>query len=233
MRIHHLIFLGATLGLVQIAAADPMEITCTIRTTGANLNCQMVGKDRKSMEADDVAKFIDSAEEKAFITLKGRKGMERTFQVDGKAAPFKRLRDIKNTASMSDIARAKTDLFGELEKKVIKLSDELDGQAAAAELVLWDPSITLEKAKREARTAMMELEGYRKNRDKVCTNTPAFEQISKANARLMQTLSNIVYAFHTPNTCMVDYKIYKDAEGAVDLRQLDTVADYYKAQCKK
>lgn len=233
MRIQQLLLLAVSFGLTHTVGADPMEISCTIRSNGANLNCQIIGKDRKSMDPEDVAKFIDAAEAKAFITLKGRKGMERTFEVDGRANQFKRLRDIKNSAPMSEKASAKTALFAEIEKKVIKLSDELDGQSAAAELVLWDPSITLEKAKRETRTAMAELEGYRKNREKICTNTPAFEQVSKANQRLQQTLSNIIYAFHTPSTCMVDYKIYKDAEGAVDLRQLDTVSDYYKAQCKK
>ncbi len=57
--------------------------------------------------------------------------------------------------------------------------------------------------------------------------------MSRANARLQTTLSNIVYAFQTPDTCMAGYKVFKDKDGAVDLRQLDTAADDYKANCKK
>ena len=110
---------------------------------------------------------------------------------------------------------------------------ELDGQAAASEFVLWDPGIMYEKSKREARDIQAELEGYRKNRDKVCTSTPAYESLSKSNSRLQQALSSIIYAWQTPGTCMAGYKIYKDREGAIDLRQLDTSAEHYKAECKK
>lgn len=213
--------------------ADPAEINCTIRKSGGNLECQILGKDRKVMNAEDITNFVDAGEVAAYITLKSRKGLERTFMVDGKSPQYKRLNDLKRSASMSEIAKAKSDLFNEIEKKVIKLSDELDGQAAAAELVLYDSSITYDKFKRESRTALAELEGYRKNKDKVCTSTPAFEQVSKANAKLQQTLSNIIYAFQTTDSCMSDYKVFKDRDGSVDLRQLDTVTDHFKSNCKK
>ena len=218
---------------MQTAFAEPVEIYCTLRNNGGSLNCQMLGKERKVMSPEDIASFVDQGEIAAYITLKSRKGFDRTYLVDGKAPQYRRLADIKKTASISEIGKAKADLFNEIEKKVIKLSDELDGQAAAAELVLYDSNLTYEKAKREQRAMMAELEGYRKNRDKVCTNTPAFEQISKANAKLQSTLSNIVYAFQTPDTCMAGYKVFKDKDGAVDLRQLDNVGDEFKANCKK
>jgi hypothetical protein len=227
------LLLSAALVGAQVAAADPMEIYCTIRSSGGNLNCQIMGKERKVMNADDVTNFVDAGEVAAYITLKSRKGYERTYLVDPKAPQYRRLNDIRKSSSISEIAKAKSDLFNDIEKKVIKVSDDLDGQAAAAELILYDSSITYDKLKREQRTMNAELEGYRKNKDKVCTNTPAFEQMSKANSRLQQTLSNIIYAFQTPDTCMSDYKVFKDRDGSVDLRQLDTVTDHFKTNCRK
>jgi hypothetical protein len=231
-RLRILLLSAAVIGC-QFASADPMEIYCTIRSSGGNLNCQIVGKERKVMNAEDITNFVDAGEVAAYITLKSRKGMERTYMIDSKAPSYKRLNDIKKSSSISEIAKAKSDLFNEIEKKVIKVSDDLDGQAAAAELILYDSSFTYDKIKRENRAMNAELEGYRKNKDKVCTNTPAFEQMSKANTRLQQTLSNIIYAFQTPDSCMAEYKVFKDRDGSVDLRQLDTVTDHYKANCRK
>ena len=213
--------------------AEPMEIYCKLRSSGGTLECQVIGKERKVMNSEDINNFVDAGEVAAYITLKSRKGLERTFMIDGKAPQYKRLNEIKKGSSISEIAKAKSDLFNEIEKKVIKISDDLDGQNAAAELVLYDSSFTYDKLKRDNRSMNMEIEGYRKNKDKVCTNTPAFEQMSKANTRLQQTLSNILYAFQTPDSCMSDYKVFKDRDGSVDLRQLDTVTDQFKANCRK
>lgn len=226
-----LVVLGGMIG--SFTYAEPMEIFCSIRGSGA-LNCQhLVGRERKVMNADDVTNFIDSGKVLAYITLKSHKGTERTFMVDPKAPQYKRLEDIERNQSMSNVAKAKTDLFEEIERKVIKISDELDGLAGAAELVLYDPGITFDKMTRERRNLQTEVENYRNNKDKVCTSTPAFEQASRANGRLQQTLSNILLAFQTPDSCMSGFKVAKDREGAVDLRQLDTVGDYFKKQCAK
>jgi hypothetical protein len=215
---------------VGLAQANPAEIYCTIK--GANLVCQILGKERKVMSSEDVANFIDQSESNSYVTVKSRKGYERTFQVDAHSAQFKHLSDIKNSGSVSEVATAKTSLFGEIEKRTVKLSDELDGQAAATDFVLYDPAVTYEKMKREAHDLTTEVESYRKNREKMCTSTPAFEALTKASARLQQTLSNIVYAWQTPSTCMSSYKIYRDKDGAIDLRQLDSSVDHYKAECK-
>lgn len=233
LKHQRIIIYVATALAAQVSFANPMEIYCTLRNNGGAVNCQVLGKERKAMGPEDIANFVDAGEVAAFITLKSRKGLDRTFMIDGKAPQYRRLADIKKTSSISEIGKAKSDLFNEIEKKVVKLSDELDGQASAAELVLYDSSISYDKAKREGHAMMAELEGYRKNRDKVCTATPAFEQISKANAKLQTTLSNIIYAFQTPDTCMSAYKVFKDKDGSVDLRQLDNVGDEFKSNCKK
>lgn len=222
----------AAAGTMASAESQPMEIYCTIRSSGANLTCQVLGKERKVMTAEDITNFIDAGEVAAYITLKSRKGFERSYLIDAKAPQYKRLSDIKKSASISEIAKAKSDLFNEIEKKVIKISDEQDGQNAAAELVLPDSTLTYDKFKREQRMANAELEGYRKNKDKVCTTTPAFENMSKANQRLQQTLSNLIYAFQSPDSCMFGYKVFKDKDGTVDLRQLDTASDHFKSNCK-
>ncbi len=220
-----------TIGAMGHAQAAPAELYCNIK--GSTLVCQVLGRERKVMSADDVANFIDASESNSYVTVKSRKGYERTFMVDGKSPQFKRMGEVKNSGSTSEVASAKSNIFNEIEKRVVKLADELDGTAGATEFVLYDPSIGYDKAKREMRELTTEVEGYRKNRDKICTSTPAYESLSKASARLQQTLSNIVYGWQTPGTCMDSYKIYRDKEGAIDLRQLDSSVDHYKTECKK
>ncbi|MFN7729322.1 MAG: hypothetical protein ACK5P7_09220 [Bdellovibrio sp.] len=216
------------------AQVEPAEIACTIRETGSSLNCQWISKgERKSMTSEDISTFIDQSSVMAYMTVKSRRGLERTFMVDGNAPQFRKLAEMKKTASISEVSRTKNDLFSEMEKRAIKVSDDLDAAAVGAELVKFDPSISTDKFRRETRNMVTELEGFKKNRDKVCTATPAFEQMSKANAGLQQSLSNILFAFQTPDSCMSGFKVFKDKDGSVDLRQLDGVADQFKANCKK
>jgi hypothetical protein len=222
-----------TLLSFQFAFADAMEIYCTIRSGKESLNCQIVGKDSKVMSSEDISNFIDQGLVAAYITLKSRKNMERTFFIDANAPQYKKLNELKRSASISEINRAKSELFAEMERRIIKTSDELDVQAANAELVLYDSSIASDKFKRENGKNLAELDNYRKNKDKICTTTPGFEAMSRANASLQSSLSNILYAFQTPGTCMSDFKVFKDRDGSVDLRQLDQVTDKYKSLCKK
>src|SRR5437868_4084606 len=105
---------------------------------------------------------------------------------------------------------------------MIKISDDIDSQAAAASLVKYDSSIALDKYRRETFSVQSELDGYRKNREKTCTATPAFEQLSRMNSGLQKSLSSILFAFQTPGTCMDDLKVFKDRDGSVDLRQLES-----------
>ena len=140
---------------------------------------------------------------------------------------------MKKTSSMSEINKFKGELFSEIEKKAIKISDELDGQAATAELIKYDSSIANDKFKRENRQTLAELEAFRKSREKVCTSTPEFEKISKSNLALQHTLSNIVLAFQSPQSCLSDVKLLKDKNGTVDLRQLDGIEDRFLTDCSK
>lgn len=173
MRIQLRVFLVLTtiFGVQSAFAAmpvEPMEIYCTIRTNN-RLNCQVLGKERRVMNAEDIANFIDAGEVAAYVTLKSRKDKERTFMIDGHSPQYKHLAEVKRQ-SISEIAKAKSDIFNDIEKKVIKMSDDLDAQAAAADLVLADPSVTYDKMKREARSMKEELEGFKKSKDKTCTS---------------------------------------------------------------
>lgn len=235
MRILQFLTSLVAVAVVSTAQAQdkPAEIYCTIRDSGASLNCLWMGREKKAMSSEDVTAFIDQASVFAYITVKSRKGHERTFQPDASAAQFRKLGELKKTGSISEISRAKLDLFAEIEKRVIKLSDDLDAASIQAELVKFDASVTADKFKREMRDAGKELETLRSSREKLCTTTPQFEALSKTNASLQTTLSNILVAFQTPGTCMEGFKIFKDKDGAVDLRQLEGVGKSFIESCKK
>lgn len=226
-----MILLAATSAFA--ASEKPAEIYCTIRDGGQGLNCQWNGKDKKVMSADDVATFVDEAAVMAYVTVKSKAGMERTFMPDPKALPFKRLSDAKKGGSASEISRAKLDVFAELEKRMIKVSNDLDTQASQTDLVKYDASITYDKMKKDMREQSKDLDLLKGNKEKLCTTTPEFEALSKTNSSLQTALSNVLVAFQTPGTCMDSFKIFKDRDGTVDLRQLDGVGKHFIDSCKK
>ena len=236
MRLGKVFFITFIFSQVAMAAEKQpwSDVYCTIRDNGASLSCQNnTGSNPNTMNANDIAAFIDQAEIGTHVIVKSKKKFERVFQIDASAAQFKRLNEVKKNSSVSEVSRAKNELFLEIEKKLIKLSDDLDAAAASAELVKYDPAIGADKFRREIREMTAELDGFKKNKEKVCTATPAFENLSKTNASLQKTLSGILVAFNTPGTCMYDYKVFKDKDGAVDLRQLDEVGGKYRESCKK
>lgn len=218
---------------VAHAGDKPVEIACTIRESGQSLNCIWIGKEKKTMTSDDVQAFIDQAAIFAYLTVRGHKGMERTFHPDPNSVQFKKLAEVKKIGSISELSRAKLDLFAEIEKKAIKLSDELDSQALQADLVKFDASVTGDKFKAEVRDMSKELDAYKATKDKLCTATPQFEALSKTNNSLQTALSNVLVAFQSPGTCMDGFKVFKDKDGTVDLRQLEGVGKSFLENCKK
>ncbi len=139
----------ATILSSQSASAETAELYCTIRDASASLNCQWLGKERRVMTPEEIPAFVDQAQIAAYLTVKSRKGLDRTFLVDSKAPQLRRLDDLKRSASISEINKAKNDLFSEIERKIVKLSDQMDGLAASAELVQYDSSLIVEKNRRE------------------------------------------------------------------------------------
>jgi hypothetical protein len=235
--IYALVLLLSTGPAAMAATPTPQnnELYCMIRSSGSSLNCQWISKDgdRTLMKPDEIGTFIDQASVIGYITVKSKAGFERIFEVDANSDRLTNLKSFRKMASQTEINRYKNDLYAEIEKKVIKASDDLDASAASMDLVKYDPSIALDKYRRESRTVRTELEGYRKNRETVCSATPAFEQVSKVNSALQKSLSGILYALQTPGTCMDDFKVFKDKDGTVDLRQLDVVPDKFMEKCRK
>src|SRR5882724_11008041 len=123
MRVTPLKFLTIALMFAAVGSAEastpPMELSCRLRMSGQNLDCQIMGKQRVAMDADDVGHIIDAVEDKVYIHATSRHGIERMFLVDANAASFKKLNKVKKSSSMSEIAAAKNVVFDEIEKRVI------------------------------------------------------------------------------------------------------------------
>lgn len=208
------------------------EISCLINAARTGLTCLWIDANgKRSMQANDIQTFVDQAAVSAYITVRSRKGFERTFQPDPKSPPFRKLAEMKKKTAMAELSHAKIDLFAELEKKVIQLSESLDAQAGQADLVKFDASITGDKLKRQLRDANKELESLRASKEKLCTTTPGYEAMSRTNQNLQTVLSNLLLAFQQPGTCMENIKIMKDPDGTVDLRQLGGLAKTFGEQC--
>lgn len=213
--------------------AERMELFCKVRSNGRNLDCQILGKERRVMHEEDIAQVLDSAADGVYVTERSKKGVDRVFYIDGHAPQFKHLKGLKDSGSLSKLSSARNALFGRIEKRVIKLGNELDSLTDSAELVLYDSSITLEKYKTENRDLTSELEAYRSHKEKICKSTPEYEQVSKVNSKLQDLLSKILEAYQSPESCMSQLKIVKDPDGAVDLRQLEKAPDLFKTSCAK
>ena len=178
------VFIAGLLSLVTGSAAmaqvDATEIYCTIRETGSHLNCQWVGKDnRRSMTPEETAQFIDKSEIAAYMSVRSRRGMERTFLIDSDAIQFRKLNETKRTGSISEIAKAKLDLFSDIERKAIKISDDLDAQNATMELVKYDSSVASDKYKRELRRMDQELVNLKSELDQKTGTNKAYENSPK------------------------------------------------------
>ncbi len=210
-----------------------VEIVCSIRDTGTSLNCVWLGREKKAMTSDDVQAFVDQANVYAYITVKSRKGHERSFMPDPNSAQFKKLADIRKNGSISEISRAKLDLFAEIEKKTIKLADDLDAQSLTADLIKFDASVTTGKYKRELKFAKEDLESLQSNKGALCVATPEYESKMKVASTLQSTVSTLLNAFQTPGTCMDKLTVKKDKDGKVDVSQFEGLAQSYVESCKK
>lgn len=227
-----IILMLTTLFASSLLAQDKMvEIICTIKDPGASLLCVWSGKEKTAFTSDDIPVFIDQAYTKVYITVKSRRGHERTFTLDSTSTQFKRLTDIKKSGSASDVSKAKQDLFSDVEKMIVRLSDDLDAKSLSAELVKYDASVTTERYKKELSETSRELEAFLAGKNQLCVATPHYENINKLNMSLQVALSNVLVAFQTQGTCMESFKVKKDGNGLVDLSQLDGLSQSYKDNC--
>lgn len=221
--------ISSILGLLTIAglstvaqAAAPAEVYCTIRDPGGRLNCLWVDKDTKrKMTSGDISNFIDQAQVSSYLTLKSRAGLERVFMVDPNSAPFKKLNEVKKSASISDINKAKSDLFNEIEAKVVKLSDDLDVASNTADLVKYDSSVAVDKAKLENRDLVQELENYRKGdvnyvkAQQAAAGEGAVASLVNARHRLNVNYENLQYGGTFSRGSSMTYNSVDNLAGAI------------------
>ncbi len=166
-------------------SAPGSEAYCTIRSVGSRLECLWVESNgRRRMNSQDISNFIDQAQISSYMTVRSRAGLERVFLIDSEAPSFKKLRTTEKSSSISDINKVKSDLFEEIEAKVVKLSDELDATAAAAVLVKFDPSVALDHEKLKEHGLVTEVEKYHGS-----DHDYAKEQQSRADGRFVSDMN--------------------------------------------
>jgi hypothetical protein len=200
------------------------ELFCTIADAGQNLNCQYKDK-RDSTRAfgdQDIIAFIDKAMDGAFMTVRSKRGFERTFEVDPGSAPFKNLRDARKSEGVSNLARIKLDLFSELEKKAIQISDGLDTVFVQTDLLKYDPAVANDKCKMDMKLFTSGAT-YEKN----------LETLTAENKALAIYLTSLIKAFKEPGSCLDDYKVEVAQDGSVELSQLQGLSQAFKNRCKK
>ncbi len=219
------------LSVVGIACSTAMahadvapELFCVINKAGEGLNCQY--KDRrdstKEFADDDIINFIDRANVGAFMTIRGKRGFERTFEVDPAATPFKKLRDAKANSSVSEMARLKLELYTDLEKKAIQISDGLDTVFIQSDLLKYDPAVASDKCKMDMKVYSSQAT-YERN----------LESLTAENKALSIYLTSMLKAFKEQGSCLGDYKIDVSADGSVELSQLQGIAQAFRNRCKK
>lgn len=223
--------LAIMIGFIGFAAspnakAEGADVFCTIRSQGAHLDCLWSDKDvRRKMTSQDISNFIDQAQTSAYITVKSRAGNERIFQIDPEATSFKHLRTIEKTASISDIIKAKSELFNEIEARLVKLSEDLDSQASAAGLVKYDPSIAVDYAKLEKRGLVQEVEGYRKNdanyvkaQQRAATDSNTIDLLVRPKNRLSVNYSTVGYTGNFSSLTQSNYRSVDNLAAMINYR---------------
>jgi hypothetical protein len=206
------------------AEATIPELFCMINDSGEGLTCQYKDKrdSSKSFDDSDIISFMDRANSGAFMTVKSKRGFERTFEIDPQSAPFKRLRNAKKDLSVSDTARMKLDVYTDLEKKAIQISDGLDTVFIQSDMLKYDPAVANDKCKMDMKVYNSG-QNYEKN----------IESISAENKALSIYLTSILKAFKEPGSCMGDYKIDVASDGSVELSQLQGLSQAFRNRCKR
>ncbi len=231
-------FLGlvTVAGLASVAKAATPEVYCTIRDPGGRLNCLWVDKDiKRKMTSGDISNFIDQAQVSSYMTVKSRAGFERVFMIDANAASFKKLNEVKKSASISDINKAKSDLFSEIETKVVKLSDDLDSASSLADLVKYDSSVAVDKAKLENRDLVQELEAYRRGDVKyvksqqIAASEGAEASLINAHHKLGVGYENLQYGGTFSRGSSMSYQSVDNLAFNVDYRWMPS-RWYYEAE---
>lgn len=214
-----------TMGISSQARADsPPELFCSINSNGQGLSCQFKDKRNSSkvFSDDDIGAFIEKTSTGGYMTIKSKRGFERTFEIDPAAAEFKKLKEAKKASTASELAGLKLEIFSEIEKKAIQISDGLDTIFVQSDLLKYDPAVATDKCKLDMRVNAAG-NSYEKN----------IETLQSENKALAVFLTSLIKAFKDPSSCMSDFKLEVSADGSVDLSQLQGLAQAFRNHCKK
>lgn len=205
-------------------AADVLpELFCSI-TESSGLRCQYKDKKNSSRAFSDldVTDFITKSAAGGYITVKSKRGFERTFEVDPSYVQFKKITEKRDSAGTTELARMKLDLFSEMEKKAVQISDGLDTIFVQSDLLKYDPSIAIDKCRLDMKASTSGT-AYEKN----------VESLQAENKALGVFLTGLIKAFKDPTSCLSDFKIHVTSDGSIDLEQLQGLSQAFKNRCKK
>jgi hypothetical protein len=208
---------------VRAEGAVP-ELFCAIGENGQGLGCKYKDKHGTSrvFGDDDIGSFIERALSGGYITVKSKRGFERTYEVDPSAIEFKKLKEARKTATASEVAKLKLDIFSEIEKKSIQISDGLDTVFIQSDLLKYDPAIATDKCKLDMKVNATG-SAYEKS----------IETLQAENKALAVFLSSLIKAFKDPSSCMGDFKLEVSSDGSVDLSQLQGLSQAFRTRCKR
>jgi hypothetical protein len=208
-------------------SGPPPELFCVISAGtggGGGITCQY--KDRKDSSKpfsdEDILSFMSRAERGAYITVRSKRGFERTFEVDPTAPEFRRLAEARKNAVASEIARLKLDIFQSLESKAIQVSDGLDTIFIQSDLLKYDPAVATDKCKMEMKINNTQV-AFEKN----------VETVRAENKALSVVLSSLIKAFRDPSSCLSGTSFAVGDDGSIDLGQLQGLAQSFRTKCKK
>ncbi|MBS1985063.1 MAG: hypothetical protein JST16_12910 [Bdellovibrionales bacterium] len=221
-------------GADQLPPGRAAELFCKIREKASVLDCQYFdGAKKRTLTDQDIIDFVDHASVDAYLTLVSRKGLERTLRIDPGYANFKKLSEVQKVGSASEIARTKFELFTEIERRVVKISDELDSALAQQFLIKFDPYITNEKYRRELQVITNEAIHGVESAAGSCATENQLATIAQDNRVLGAQLMALVNAFRSPDSCLSDYPMNVGADGSVDIEALKALPQAFSERCHK
>lgn len=224
--------------VAPLAFADgvtrPAELFCNIRKESATLNCQYFnGQTKRPLTDQDIIDFVDRASVSAYLTVESRAEHERTLAIDPSYANFKSLADTIKSGSASEIARAKFDIFAEIEKRVIKISDDLDTSLSAQNFIKYDPSVTNDKYRRELEFVTGQTIQGIKSAATNCATEQQLATLASDNRALSTELTRIVNAMRSPTSCLGDQPFQVQPDGSMDLNEVKNLSLAFTDKCRK
>ena len=237
-----------TLILVNYAIADdlseikspysrPLELYCTLHSSGKTLNCYYVnGSSKKPLNDQDLIDFINKATQGAFVTVKSKKGYEREYYLDPNGPEFRNFYKIQKSSnvSMRELGQAKYAVFASIESKVIQISNNLDNKSSP-DLVTIDPAYAYLKFKAQLNGLKSENEKLSKSL-KTCETADVEKKLETSlqeKKYFSHYLNLLVKTLGEPNSCADSFQLKPNADGTVNFDRLDDLVVLFRQKCLK